>query len=172
MLSFIIRKNCSRGTARFKRRSAASLRWSVCLLLMKGDIMREKLARFFAGRNGVDQLGRAVMIVTVILLVVSMFTSGRLSDLLFVLVLIGIIYMYFRMFSRNISKRYAENEAFLNRTYKVRSFFQKQINIWKQRRVYHIYTCPGCRQKIRIPRGKGKIEIRCPKCGTTFIKKS
>ena len=82
--------------------------------------MREKLARFFAGRNGVDQLGRAVMIVTVILLVVSMFTHGRLSDLLFVLVLIGIIYMYFRMFSRNVTKRREENAKYLNKTRSIR----------------------------------------------------
>ena len=83
-----------------------------------------------------------------------------------------IIYCYFRMFSRNVSKRYAENEAFLAGVYKIRNFFRSQKGLWKQRKVYHIYKCPGCRQKIRIPKGKGKIEIRCPKCGTTFIKKS
>ncbi len=76
------------------------------------------------------------------------------------------------MFSRNVRKRYDENVRFLNKTAKIRGFFKSQKNLMAQRKDYHIYTCPGCKQKIRIPRGKGKIEIRCPKCGTTFIKKS
>ena len=83
-----------------------------------------------------------------------------------------LIYAYFRMFSRNVRKRYDENVRFLNKTAKIRGFFKSQKNLMAQRKDYHIYTCPGCKQKIRIPRGKGKIEIRCPKCGTTFIKKS
>ena len=78
----------------------------------------------------------------------------------------------FRVFSRNISKRYAENQKYLAKTYKLRTYIQQQKNSLAQRKVYHIYKCPGCKQKIRIPKGKGKIEIRCPKCGTTFIKKS
>ncbi len=135
--------------------------------------MKEKLYRFMQGRNGVDSLSKFLLITGVVVVLLSaLFGSHPVGMFFYFLGWVVIIYCYFRMFSRNISKRYAENEAFLNRTYKVRSFFQKQINIWKQRRVYHIYTCPGCRQKIRIPRGKGKIEIRCPKCGTTFIKKS
>ena len=88
-------------------------------------------------------------------------------------------FIYFRLgsrdlllFSRNVQKRYAENQAYLMKTYKIRNWFQNQKNIWQQRKVYHIYTCPSCKQKIRIPKGKGKIEVRCPKCGTTFIKKS
>lgn len=85
---------------------------------------------------------------------------------------VAIIYCYFRIFSKNITKRYAENQKYLAKTYKLRSFFYKQKELMKQRKVYHIYKCPSCKQKIRIPRGKGKIEVRCPKCGTTFIKKS
>ena len=135
--------------------------------------MKEKLYRFMQGRNGVDSLSKFLLITGVVVVLLSaLFGSHPVGMFFYFLGWVVIIYCYFRMFSRNISKRYAENEAFLNRTYKIRSFFRKQINIWKQRRVYHIYTCPGCRQKIRIPRGKGKIEIRCPKCGTTFIKKS
>lgn len=73
-----------------------------------------------------------------------------------------LIYAYFRMFSRNVRKRYDENVRFLNKTAKIRGFFKSQKNLMAQRKDYHIYTCPGCKQKIRIPRGKGKIEIRCP----------
>lgn len=135
--------------------------------------MKEKLYRFMQGRNGVDSLSKFLLIAGVVVVLLSaLFGTHPVGMFFYLLGWVAIIYCYFRMFSRNISKRYAENETFLNKTYKIRSFFQKQINIWKQRRVYHIYTCPGCKQKIRIPRGKGKIEIRCPKCGTTFIKKS
>lgn len=83
-----------------------------------------------------------------------------------------VIYAYVRIFSRNISKRYDENQRYLAKTQKIRTWINKQKSLRQQRKIYHIYTCPGCKQKIRVPKGKGKIEIRCPKCGTTFVKKS
>ena len=83
-----------------------------------------------------------------------------------------IIYAYFRVFSRNIYKRSAENQWYLNKTYKLRTFLLKQKNLMQQRKTHHIYKCPVCKQKIRVPRGKGRIEIRCPRCNATFIKKS
>ena len=135
--------------------------------------MRERIMRFMQGRYGVDTFCRFLLVAGLIVVFLSAFLGSSVVGMIFYLLgWVMIIYCYFRMFSRNVSKRYAENQAFLAKTYKIRSFFQKQKNIWNQRRVYHIYTCPNCRQKIRIPRGKGKIEIRCPKCGTTFIKKS
>lgn len=135
--------------------------------------MKERIMRFMQGRYGVDTFCRFLLVAGLIVVFLSAFLGSSVVGMIFYLLgWVMIIYCYFRMFSRNVSKRYAENQAFLAKTYKIRSFFQKQKNIWNQRRVYHIYTCPNCRQKIRIPRGKGKIEIRCPKCGTTFIKKS
>ena len=83
-----------------------------------------------------------------------------------------LILIYLRMFSRNISKRYAENQKYLELENKVKRFFGRQKYIQEQRKDFHIYTCPQCRQKIRIPKGKGKISIRCPKCGAEFVKKS
>ncbi len=125
------------------------------------------------GRYGIDQLSKFLPITGLIIVIASSFLGGRpIALILYFVGWILVIYCYFRVFSRNVAKRYAENQSFLTRTYKIRNFFQKQKNIWQQRRVYHIYTCPSCRQKIRIPKGKGKIEVRCPKCGTTFIKKS
>lgn len=135
--------------------------------------MKEKFIRFMQGRYGIDQLSKFLLAVGLIVVLISVFLGNSVIGLiLYLLGWVGVIYSYVRAFSRNVSKRYSENQRFLAKTYGIRSFFQKQKNIWSQRRVYHIYTCPTCKQKIRIPRGKGKIEVRCPKCGTTFIKKS
>ena len=131
--------------------------------------MKEKLARFMAGRYGVDYLGRFTIIAGLIALLLAGWTRSSLFNLL---AWILIIYSYYRMFSRNVYKRTQENQWYLNKTYKIRCFFARQKNMLTQRKTHHIYKCPTCKQKIRIPRGKGKIEIRCPKCNTTFIKKS
>ena len=121
------------------------------------------------GRNGVDSLGKFVLAISIIVMLLAGWTD---SLILSYLSWIGIIYLYFRMFSRNIYKRSSENQWYLNKTYKVRTFFYRQKNLLLQRKTHHIYKCPTCRQKIRVPRGKGRIEIRCPKCNTRFIKKS
>lgn len=131
--------------------------------------MKEKLIRFMYGRYGIDSLCRFTLIAGL----VSMLLAGwNDSMLLSLLSWACIILTYFRMFSRNIYKRSAENQWYLNKTYKLRNAFYRQKNLLIQRRTHHIYKCPSCRQKIRIPRGKGRIEIRCPKCSATFIKKS
>ena len=135
--------------------------------------MKEKLIRFMQGRYGIDQLSKYLLITGLAVVHLSaLFGEAAVSKLIYIFGWGVVIYCYFRIFSRNVQKRYAENQAYLMKTYKIRNWFQNQINIWQQRKVYHIYTCPSCKQKIRIPKGKGKIEVRCPKCGTTFIKKS
>lgn len=131
--------------------------------------MREKFARFMAGRYGMDSLGRFTMMLTLIFILLNYFTRSRLLPLL---AWAGIILTYYRMFSRDVYKRSSENQKFLSRTTRLRRWFYTQKNIFVQRKTHHIYKCPSCKQKIRIPKGKGRIEIRCPKCNTKFIKNS
>jgi DNA-directed RNA polymerase subunit RPC12/RpoP len=134
--------------------------------------LREKLAKLMYGRYGVDQLGRSMLIFALVLCVLSLFVPRRLSGIIYYISLILIILMYIRMFSKNIQKRYQENNKYLSLKASFLRKFQREKEIFSQRRFYHFYRCPRCRQRIRIPRGKGRIEIRCPKCSQTFIKKS
>lgn len=130
--------------------------------------MREKLQRFMWGRYGNDNLNQVLMAFAMICLILSIFFRGPF----YLLALIAMVYAYFRMFSRNIAKRSAENRLFLQKTQKLRAGFQKKKREFGQRKQYHIYKCPNCKQKIRVPRGRGRIAITCRKCGTEFIKKS
>lgn len=140
------------------------------------DRFRYKFAEFMRGRYGVDQFGRFLSALTVILILINLFVPSRL---LWWIIVLLIIYLYFRMFSRNIAKRYAENQRYLAYSSRVRGFFRDfkgSITHLKENREknkgYHVYKCPRCGQKIRIPRGKGHIMVRCPKCGFEFHKKS
>ena len=130
--------------------------------------MKEKFYRFMQGRYGGDQLSRFLMFLPVACMVLSLFGA----DFFYIIGFALLIYSYFRIFSRNRYKRQAENAVYLKYEYKVRQFFATWKRDMAQRKTHHIYRCPSCRQKIRVPRGKGKIEIRCPKCSNTFIKRS
>ena len=94
------------------------------------------------------------------------------SGVLYMVALAGIIYAYYRAFSRNISRRYSENEAYLKVKYKVIGKFNNFKFRMKDRKTHVIFKCPNCSQKIRVPRGKGNISIKCPKCRIEFIKKT
>lgn len=130
--------------------------------------MKEKIARFMQGRYGNDRFNQFLMILAIIAILISFFGG----NVFYLLALMFMIYAYSRMFSRKIYKRSSENQWYLRKEMKVRAFFGTQKKELAMRRTHHIYRCPKCRQKIRIPRGKGKIEISCRKCGTKFMKKS
>ena len=137
--------------------------------------MRDKFNKFMQGRYGVDELSRFTMGVALALIILTMFVNivnRSVGSVLDFLGIAAIVYAYFRIFSRNIQQRYAENQKYLQMTSKLRLRFNKEKNLMKQRKTHHIYACPGCGQKIRIPRGKGqKVEIECPKCHEKFIKR-
>lgn len=130
--------------------------------------MREKLNRFMMGRYGNDQMNRTLLILGLIFFVFSMFGNG----VFYILGLACLLYVYFRFLSKNIYKRSAENSKYLQYEYRVMKFFSALKQNLQQRKTHHIYRCPSCKQKIRIPRGKGRIEISCPKCRQQFVRKS
>jgi hypothetical protein len=131
--------------------------------------LRMKFTRFMQGRNGVDQLAQFLNIIVLILLVVSIFTKSVILDIV-PFVLMG--YMYFRIFSRNIPKRSMENQRFCNMRYDFAIKKSKWKKEWEQRKIYRFFRCPMCHQKVRVPKGRGKICITCPKCRQEFIRRS
>ena len=132
------------------------------------------------GRYGNDELNRFLFGVAIVLMLVSMFVRDpAVYSILSLLVTVLLVLCIVRLFSRNIAKRYQENQKFMQGTVKIRSFFKDtwySITHWKEERArnqgYHIYRCPRCHQKIRVPKGKGHIIITCPKCRFEFHKKS
>ena len=134
---------------------------------------REKLQRFMIGRYGMDQLGRFLFKVLCVLVVLNLFVRfGVLALAVNVLELAVIVLLYFRMFSKNVNRRWQENQAYLRMQFYVSEYFKRLRFRFTEGRKYRIFKCPGCGQKVRIPRGHGKVSIHCTKCGTDFIKKS
>ena len=131
--------------------------------------MKEKLQRLLAGRYGVDALSKFMATVALILWAINLFARNRM---LYTWAVILWILVYVRMFSRNIQKRYQENLKYLEIKNKVLAKVKREKSNMEQRKTHHIYKCPTCKQKIRIPRGKGRICITCPRCKTEFTKTS
>lgn len=131
--------------------------------------MREKMYRFMQGRYGMDGfsgfligMGVGAAVLNVIL------RSNVLTLLSWGLV----IFAYSRIFSRNRGRCTAQNLWFYNHTKGIKLFFEKEKNRYRIRKTHHIYACPKCGQKIKIPKGKGKIMVICPKCKNEFLKRS
>lgn len=122
-----------------------------------------------AGRYGVDQLAIAQLILGILLAITFRFFPYAIIQLGFFIVL---VYTYFRIFSRNINKRYLENLKFLKFWNPIRNKYKKQIAKFKSRKNFRYFKCTFCDQKIRIPRGKGKIKVTCPNCRNVTIKKT
>ena len=131
--------------------------------------MREKLRQFMIGRYGTDGLNQFLSITSLVLLLIAIISRVNLFTYLGAALL---IFCYYRTFSRNISKRTEENYKFYTLKDRVDNKFKGWKEQWANRKLYHYYRCPQCRQKLRVPRGRGRIQISCPRCGTQFIKKA
>ena len=124
-----------------------------------GYKLKMALSHFMMGRYGTDKLNMAILGMGIACTFLSMLMPFALLKLLLTtLSYVFMILAIFRSFSRNIYKRYEENRKFL-------LFWQKLKD-----KDHRYYNCPRCRQQVRVPRGKGKIAITCPKCREKFIK--
>ena len=121
------------------------------------------------GRYGQDAFTRFLLGAMLACVVLNLLVGSRFLSIMAWALL---VYAYFRLFSRNHAARDAENQRYLNATAKLRYWFDQQKRLKEERKYHHIYVCPKCRQKIRIPKGKGKIMVRCPKCRHEFQKRS
>lgn len=124
-----------------------------------------------------DAFNRFLSIVTLILIVLEIIlgwavNNYRVTSLLNFIVLALLIYTYFRMFSRNIYRRQQENGTYLQKRYAVTNWWDGIRDRWNQRKDYKFYKCPACRTRLRVPKGKGKLNIVCRKCGTSFQRRT
>ncbi|NOW89025.1 DNA-directed RNA polymerase subunit RPC12/RpoP [Clostridium beijerinckii] len=131
----------------------------------------DRLRRFMFGRYGGDELSKALLVLSFILLLIMNFVPKDLKFLT-ILAYIPVIICMFRIFSRNIYKRRNENYKYLKIKNNIVMWFKNNINRIKTLKNYKYYTCSNCKQKLRVPRGKGKISITCPKCNSSFKGKS
>ena len=133
------------------------------------DMFRDKLQRFMLGRYGSDNCNRFLLIVALALLVLSMLLRNQLLSLLaWVLVLLA----WFRMFSRNIARRRQENLLYLRYHEQVRRYLAYQRSRWRDRKTHRDFSCPRCHAHLRVPKGRGRISIRCNRCGHEFERKT
>ena len=120
-----------------------------------------KFRNFMGGRYGTDKLNMVILSAGLVACLISAFFDSPQINLLLTGVSYGLmIWALCRSFSRNTYKRYQENRKFLQ-------FFDRLKD-----RQHRYYDCPKCRQVVRVPRGKGKIAITCPKCKERFVKKT
>ena len=119
------------------------------------------MRRFMEGRYGTDKLNIFLLKTAMVLMLIDLFLPAGVLKLVFWALPIGLmVWTIVRSLSRNIYKRYEENRKYLQMLDAVKD------------REHRYFNCPKCRQRVRVPRGKGKISITCPKCREKFIKKT
>ncbi len=138
--------------------------------------MSDRFRNFMRGRYGVDQLSNGLVLLFFILILIGILTRNTIFTWI---ALIPMILSYYRMFSKNFSKRYNENRIYTNLMSpiydlldKIKGFFNRKIKRFKTRKEYKYFKCPNCKQELRVPRGRGEITVTCPKCKQSFDRKS
>ncbi len=131
--------------------------------------MKNWLQKFMRGRYGVDKLSNAMILLALAFILASILLKYEILNTLgFVIILLA----YYRIFSRNIQKRYLENQKYLQIFSPIRGKINKLTNKAKNSKDYKYFKCPQCGKEMRVPKKKGKVNIKCPQCGNTFTRRT
>ncbi|MGM0396980.1 MAG: hypothetical protein ACQEP4_07985 [Bacillota bacterium] len=129
--------------------------------------MKNWLQKLMSGRYGVDQLSNFMVMVSVLLILASIPTDYSFLNTIGIVIL-GV--SYFRIFSRDINKRNMENQKFLKFYLPIKNKLFKFKKKTEGSKEYKYFKCPNCGQELRVPRKKGRVNIKCPKCKNSFIR--
>lgn len=136
---------------------------------MASDDWKRRIADWMRGRYGSDELGTFASTFALVLVLLNVFL--RVFGLsIAALLLMG--YAWWRMTSRNIEARANENRRFVELTGPLLAWLRHPIARTRDRRTNCYLSCPSCRQRVRVPKGKGTIMVTCPTCGEKFKAKS
>ena len=134
--------------------------------------MRARFYQFMAGRNGSDLFSRFLSFAAVAFMLLSLIFRGTVGTVMWYAALLLLIYDYFRIFSRNLPRRRAENAKYCQYRMQIVNGFRDWWERRHQSRDYKFFRCPSCSVMLRVPRRKGKIRVTCRKCGTSFERKT
>jgi len=127
-----------------------------------------KIGAFMYGRNGLDAFGQFLLITALIVNIISSFADSLILSLAGSAIL---VYMIFRTLSKNLYKRQSENAKYLEVKNKLLRGKNTHKKMWDERKTHKYFKCK-CGTRLRVPKGKGKIEITCPNCKTKMIKRT
>lgn len=130
---------------------------------------KNKLAYWMQGRYGNDELNNALYIAFIVLWVITLITR---KPIFYWIGLVALGYSLYRSFSRDHLKRSNERLWFLKKLEQIKKLPKQWKQRWEQRNTHKFYRCKQCGVTIRVPKGKGQIEITCPKCGHKFIERT
>lgn len=135
---------------------------------------RQRIAQFMYGRNGYDAYSQFLLIAAIGMVVLSWLFSWLppVAVLLQLGEYVVLIYCLWRVFSKNVYKRQQENARYYEKRRAFMRWGQSLKDRWKQRKEYKFFRCPSCHALLRVPRGKGKLQLTCRKCGNRFERKT
>ena len=132
-------------------------------------MIRNFLRNLMVGRYGPDHLNIAMIVFSLALnLIHAIIGFAPVMYLAFAMLLLA----FSRMLSRNIARRRAENDRFIRYWWPIRTKLTRTWANLKHRKTHRFVKCPGCANTLRIPKGKGRLQITCPKCGERFVRKT
>ena len=129
----------------------------------------EKFMMFMQGRYGMDSLNGFILVLSFVIWTVNIFVFNRLAHYIIMVVQLLLVALFiFRMLSRNVTMRSAENRRFQKVYEPVKNWVQLTYKRIRDRKDYRYRKCPMCKAQLRVRNVKGRHRVRCPKCGSEF----